>query len=165
MAKKQKKKNGNSIAENRNARFEYHLEEDFEAGMQLLGWEVKTLANLGQSGASVSIAESYVYIRNNEAFISGMTINPLISTSTHVKAEPTRIRKLLLNKREIEKLHGKVSREGMTIVPVKLYWSDNHKVKLQISLAKGKNTQDKRQTEKDRDWNRDKQRLSKINLR
>lgn len=162
---KNKKKSASQIATNKNARFEYHLIEDFEAGLQLLGWEVKSLHSIGERGASVSIAESYVFIRDGEAFVSGITINPLISTSTHVKAEPTRVRKLLLNKREIEKLQGKVEREGMTIAAVKLYWSENRKVKLQISLAKGKNTHDKRQTEKNRDWNRDKQRLQKINLR
>jgi SsrA-binding protein len=140
------------IAENRRARFEYFIEERYEAGIALLGWEVKSLR-----AGRVQIAESYVFVRAGEAFLLGAHVTPLNTISTHVAAEPTRTRKLLLNRRELDHLVGAVERKGFTIVPLELYWKGG-KAKLQIGLAKGKKQHDKRATEKDRDWERDKAR-------
>jgi SsrA-binding protein len=140
------------IAENRRARYEYFIEERYEAGMALLGWEVKSLR-----AGRAQIAESYVFVRNGEAFIIGAHITPLRTASTHVAAEPTRTRKLLLNRSELDHLVGAVERKGFTIVPLELYWKSG-RAKLQIGLAKGKKQHDKRATEKDRDWERDKAR-------
>ena len=119
----------------------------------LEGWEVKALR-----AGKAQITESHVYVRNGEAFITGAHINPLTTTSTHVIADPTRTRKLLLNKSEIAHLIGAVERKGYTIVPLELYWQRG-KAKLRIGLAKGKKQHDKRATEKERDWARDKARL------
>jgi SsrA-binding protein len=141
------------IAENRRARFDYFIEERLDAGLVLEGWEVKSLR-----AGKAQITESHVYVRNGEAFITGAHINPLTTTSTHVIADPTRTRKLLLNKSEIAHLIGAVERKGYTIVPLELYWQRG-KAKLQIGLAKGKKQHDKRATEKDRDWQRDQARL------
>ncbi len=140
------------IAENRRARFDYFIEERLEAGLVLAGWEVKSLR-----AGKAQIAESYVYVRNGEVFLTGAHINPLNTASTHVVAEPTRSRKLLLNAREIDHLVGSVERKGYTIVPLELYWVRG-RAKLEIGLAKGKKQHDKRATEKDRDWKRDKAR-------
>jgi SsrA-binding protein len=119
----------------------------------LEGWEVKSLR-----AGKAQITESHVYVRNGEAFVTGAHINPLTTTSTHVIADPTRTRKLLLNKSEIAHLIGAVDRKGYTLVPLELYWRRG-KAKLQVGLAKGKKQHDKRATEKDRDWQRDKARL------
>ena len=157
MAKKKKKLPSNVIAVNKKASFEYSFLEDYEAGISLLGWEVKSLRQ-----GKVQFDESYVFIRNGEAQLVGTHITPLSSASTHVNAEPMRPRKLLLHKKEINKLIGAIERKGLTIVPRKLYWKSG-KIKIQISLAKGKNIHDKRQTEKARDWQRTKHRLFKEN--
>ena len=157
MAKKKKKLPSNVIAVNKKAGFEYSFLEDYEAGLSLLGWEVKSLRQ-----GKVQFDESYVFIRNGEAQLVGTHITPLSSASTHVNAEPMRPRKLLLHKKEINKLIGAIERKGLTIVPRKLYWKSG-KIKIQISLAKGKNIHDKRQTEKARDWQRTKHRLFKEN--
>ncbi|MFM8586490.1 MAG: SsrA-binding protein SmpB [Gammaproteobacteria bacterium] len=141
------------IAENRRARFDYFIEERYEAGLVLEGWEVKALR-----AGKAQITEAYVFLRNGEVFLTGAHLSPLKTTSTHVVADPTRTRKLLLNKREIEHLVGAVERKGFTIVPLELYWQRG-KAKLRIGLAKGKQAHDKRATEKDRDWARDKARL------
>ena len=141
------------IAENRRARFDYFIEERYEAGLVLEGWEVKALR-----AGKAQITEAYVFLRNGEVFLTGAHLSPLKTTSTHVIADPTRTRKLLLNKREIEHLVGAVERKGFTIVPLELYWQRG-KAKLRIGLAKGKQAHDKRATEKDRDWARDKARL------
>jgi SsrA-binding protein len=141
------------IALNKRARHEYFIEENFEAGMALQGWEVKSLR-----AGKAQITEGYVLVKNGEAWLIGSHITPLKTTSTHVVADPTRTRKLLLNRREIDRLVGAVERKGHTIVPLKLYWK-NGKVKLEIGLAKGKQAHDKRATEKDRDWQREKARL------
>jgi SsrA-binding protein len=141
------------IAENRRARFDYFIEERLDAGLVLEGWEVKSLR-----AGKAQITESHVYVRNGEAFVTGAHINPLTTTSTHVIADPTRTRKLLLNKSEIAHLIGAVDRKGYTLVPLELYWRRG-KAKLQVGLAKGKKQHDKRATEKDRDWQRDKARL------
>jgi SsrA-binding protein len=140
------------IAENRKARFDYFIEERFEAGLALQGWEVKSLR-----AGRAQIAESYVFVRDGEAFLLGGHITPLSTVSTHVTADPTRTRKLLLNRRELDHLVGAVERKGYTIVPLELYWKDG-KAKLQIGLAKGKKQHDKRAAAKDRDWERSKAR-------
>jgi SsrA-binding protein len=142
-----------TIAENRRARFDYFIEERYEAGLVLEGWEVKALR-----AGKAQITEAHVYLRNGEVFMVGAHISPLKTTSTHVIADPTRSRKLLLNHREIAHLIGAVERQGYTIVPLELYWQRG-KAKVRIGLAKGKKAHDKRATEKDRDWQRDKSRL------
>ena len=140
------------IAENRKARFDYFIEERYEAGLVLEGWEVKSLR-----AGKAQITEAYVFLRRGEAFMMGAHITPLITASTHVHPEPTRTRKLLLNQRELAHLLGSVEREGYTLVPLELYWKGG-RAKLQIGLAKGKKQHDKRSVEKDRDWKRDKAR-------
>jgi len=141
------------IAENRRARHEYFIEERYEAGLELQGWEVKAMR-----AGRAQLAEAYVYLRNGEAFLFGAHVTPLNSASTHVIAEPTRTRKLLLNRAELDHLVGAVEREGYTLVPLDLHWQRG-RVKLRIGLAKGKKQHDKRATEKDRDWQRDRARL------
>ena len=140
------------IAENRKARFDYFIEERYEAGLVLEGWEVKSLR-----AGKAQITEAYVFLRSGEAFMLGAHITPLITASTHVNPNPTRTRKLLLNQRELAHLLGSVEREGYTLVPLELYWKGG-RAKLQIGLAKGKKQHDKRAVEKDRDWKRDKAR-------
>ena len=151
MAKKQEK-TSSTIAQNRKARFDYFIEERMEAGLALQGWEVKSLR-----AGKAQLVDSYVILREGEAFLLGSHVTPLNTASTHVSAEPTRIRKLLLNRREIDRLTGLVERKGYTLVALELYWSKN-RVKLAVGLAKGKKQHDKRATEKDRDWERDKTR-------
>ena len=142
-----------TIAENRRARFDYFIEERYEAGIVLEGWEVKALR-----AGKAQITESHVFVRDGEVFWIGAHINPLKTTSTHVIADPIRTRKLLLNHSEIAHLIGAVERKGYTIVPLELYWQRG-KAKIRIGLAKGKKQHDKRETEKERDWSRDKARL------
>ena len=151
--RKQKDDDSNVIALNKRARHEYYIEENFEAGMALQGWEVKSMR-----AGKAQITEGYVLIKNGEAWLIGAHITPLRTASTHVVADPTRTRKLLLNRRELDRLVGAVERKGHTVVPLKLYWKRG-KAKLDIGLAKGKQSHDKRATEKDRDWQRDKARL------
>ncbi len=143
------------IAVNRKARFDYFIEERYEAGIALLGWEVKSLR-----AGKAQIAEAYVYLKDGEAFLLGAHLSPLTSASTHVLADPTHTRKLLLSRRELDHLVGAVERRGYTLVPLELYWK-NGRAKLAIGLAKGKKQHDKRATEKDRDWQRDKGRIMK----
>ncbi len=143
------------IAVNRKARFDYFIEERFEAGLSLMGWEVKSMR-----AGKAQIAEAYVYMKNGEAFLHGAHIGALTSASTHVDTDPTRTRKLLLNRRQLDHLVGAVERKSFTIVPLELYWKDG-RAKLEIGLAKGKKQYDKRHTEKDRDWQRDKSRILK----
>jgi SsrA-binding protein len=150
---KDKSKDTPVIALNKRARHEYFIEENFEAGMALQGWEVKSLR-----AGKAQITEGYVIVKNGEAWLIGAHISPLKTASTHVVADPTRTRKLLLHRRELDRLLGAVERKGHTIVPLKLYWKHG-KAKLEIGLAKGKQSHDKRATEKDRDWQRQKQRL------
>mgnify|MGYP003397369415 FL=1 len=150
---KEKDKQTPAIALNKRARYEYFIEENLEAGMVLQGWEVKSLR-----AGKAQITEGYVLVKNGEAWLIGAHISPLKTTSTHVVADPTRTRKLLMHRRELDRLLGAVERKGHTIVPLKLYWKDGN-VKLEIGLAKGKQSHDKRATEKDRDWQRDKSRL------
>lgn len=151
--KKDKDHEALAIALNKRARHEYFIEESFEAGLALQGWEVKSLR-----AGKAQITEGYVLIRNGEAWLIGAHVSPLKTTSTHVVADPTRTRKLLLHRRELDRLVGAVERKGYTVVPLRLYWSKG-KAKLEIGLAKGKQAHDKRATEKDRDWQREKARL------
>lgn len=153
--KKKKTEESNQIAVNRKAKFEYSFEDTLEAGIALAGWEVKSL----RAGKG-NIADSYVILKNNEAWLLGSQIVPLNSASTHVTAESQRTRKLLLNKREIRKLIGAKERDGYTIVPLKMYWKNSF-VKVLIAVAKGKKLHDKRQTIKERDWQRSRQRILK----
>ncbi|WP_025672811.1 SsrA-binding protein SmpB [Salinivibrio socompensis] len=157
MAKKnaKNKASSNTIALNKKARFEYFIEDDFEAGLELQGWEVKAL----RSGKA-NISESYVLLKDGEAFLFGATITPLNVASTHVVADPQRTRKLLLKRRELDTLLGKVNRDGFTVVALSLYWKKSF-AKLKIGLAKGKKLHDKRDTAKDRDWQRQKSRIMK----
>ena len=151
MAKQ--KKNPSTIAENRKARHDYQLESFYEAGIILQGWEVKSL----RSG-KVQLRDSYVKILHNEAFLLGALINPLTTASTHVVVDPNRTRKLLLNRREINKLMGYINLQGYTVVALSLYWKKG-KTKVNLGLAKGKKEHDKRQSLKERDWNRNKARI------
>lgn len=158
MAKKSskdKKSTNSTIAQNKKARHDFFIEDRFEAGIVLEGWEVKGLRE-----GKVNLTESYVFIKNGEAWISGMQISPLLSASTHVRPEPTRVRKLLLNRSELNKLIGQVERKGYTIVALAMYWKHGY-VKLEIGLAKGKADHDKRASAKDQDWKREKQRVLK----
>ncbi|WP_315043409.1 SsrA-binding protein SmpB [Faucicola mancuniensis] len=147
-----KPKTPSLIASNKKARHEFFIEETFEAGLELLGWEVKAIR-----AGKMRITESYVIFKNGEAFLFGSHIQPLISTSTHHVADPLRTRKLLLHRREIDKLFGMVNQKGHACVALKVYW--NHgRVKCEVALAKGKKLHDKRATLKERDYQRDKQR-------
>ena len=141
------------IAENRKARFEYYIEERYEAGLVLEGWEVKAMR-----AGRAQLAEAYVYLRAGEAFLFGAHLSPLRSTSTHVTPDPVRTRKLLLRASELKSLVGSVERRGYTLVPLELYWKAG-RAKLTVGLAKGKKQHDKRRVEKDRDWQRNKARI------
>lgn len=153
MAKqKDTEKSGGTIALNKRARHDYHIDERFEAGIALQGWELKSLR-----AGRLNVGDAYAIVRNGEIFLFGASIVPLISASTHVVAEDRRTRKLLLHRAEIDKLIGAVERKGYTIVPTAVYWKKN-KVKVEIGLARGKQDHDKRNAEKERDWNREKQR-------
>ncbi|MDH3647401.1 MAG: SsrA-binding protein SmpB [Gammaproteobacteria bacterium] len=160
MASPRKKKSGDSaagtpIARNKKARFDYFIEDRLEAGLALEGWEVKSLR-----AGKAQITESYVLLKDNEIWLFGAHITPLNTASTHVQTDPTRTRKLLLNRSEIDRLIGAVERRGFTLVPLSLYWKKG-RAKLEIGLAKGKKQHDKRATEKDRDWKRQKERILK----
>jgi len=144
---------GSTIALNKKARHDYFIEDRIEAGLALEGWEVKSLR-----AGRVQMTESYILLRNNEAWLFGMHISPLLSASTHVTPDATRTRKLLLHRREIDKLTGAVERRGYTLVPLSLYWKRG-RAKVEIALARGKQSHDKRAADKERDWNREKQRL------
>jgi SsrA-binding protein len=159
MSKKKPANDSPVIAENRKARHEYFIEETYEAGLSLLGWEVKSLR-----AGRVQIKEAYVFIKDSEAYMFGAHVSPLPTASTHVIADPTRTRKLLLNRAELNRLVGAVERKGYTLVPLEMYWKAG-KAKLKVGLAKGKQAHDKRATEKDRDWQREKGRLMKHTTR
>jgi len=155
MARKPAKPGSSSIAQNKKARFDYFIEETIEAGLALEGWEVKSLrAGKGQ------ITESYVILRRGEAWLRGAHITPLPTASTHISPDPSRTRKLLLNRNELDRLTGLVERKGYALVALELYWKKG-RVKVAIGLAKGKKQHDKRATEKERDWQRDKARIMK----
>jgi len=150
--KDKKKDGGGTIALNKRARHDYHLEERYEAGLSLQGWELKAI----RAGGAKSTG-AYAGVLRGELFLVGAQITPLISASTHVVAEDRRTRKMLLHRNEIDVLIGRVQRDGYTVVPTALYWKGN-KVKAEVALAKGKQTHDKREASKDRDWQREKQR-------
>ncbi len=154
MATKQER-TASTIAQNKKARFDYFIEDRIEAGLVLHGWEVKSLR-----AGKAQLTESYVIFRDGEAWLLGAHLTPLPTASTHVQPDPTRTRKLLLNRREIDRLTGLVERKGYTLVALELYWSKG-RAKVQVGLAKGKKQHDKRATEKDRDWQRDKGRVLK----
>ena len=158
MTKKSKKQGASgdsTIALNKKARHDYFIEERYEAGIALEGWEVKSLRE-----GRIQLKESYVVIKDTEAFLLGAHISPLATASTHISPNPTRTRKLLMHRRELNKLIGLVERKGFALVPTAMYWKRG-RAKLEIGLAKGKKQHDKRTTEKDRDWQRDKQRILK----
>jgi len=150
-----KKPSDSSIALNRKAGFDYFIETQFEAGLVLEGWEVKSLR-----AGKVNLSDAHVIIKHGEAFLLGAQINPLMTASTHSIPDPTRTRKLLLNQKELNQLIGSVERQGYTIVPLSLYWKKN-KIKMKIALAKGKKEHDKRDSVKDREWQRDRSRIMK----
>jgi SsrA-binding protein len=152
MAKKSKTPD-NNIAQNKRARFDFNIEEQFEAGLVLQGWEVKSLrAGKGQ------ITDTYVFLKNGEAWLLNMQIQPIDTISTHYVAEPNRQRKMLLNRKEINKLEIATEQKGHTVVALSLYWK-KHMVKCKIAIASGKKQHDKRQSEKEKDWGRQKQRI------
>jgi len=144
-----------SIVENRKALHDYFIEERYEAGLALAGWEVKAIR-----AGRAQLKEAYVIVRNGEVYLIGAHITPLTAASTHVNADPTRSRKLLLHAEEIRRLIGKVERAGYTLVPLNLHYSGG-RVKLNIGLARGKKQYDKRETEKKKEWQREQQRLIK----
>jgi len=142
-----------SIVQNKKATHDFFIEERFEAGIALEGWEVKAIR-----AGHVQIKEAYVVVRNEELFLIGCHVTPLTAASTHVQADPVRTRKLLMHGEEIRKLIGKVERAGYTLVPLDLHYTRG-RVKLEIGLAKGKKQHDKRDAERDKDWKREQQRL------
>ncbi len=154
-AKKKTKPAGSTIALNKKSRHDYLLGERFEAGLVLEGWEVKSLR-----AGRVQLRDAYVLLKDGEAWLLGAVITPLPTASTHIQPDPTRTRKLLLHREELNKLIGAVERKGYTLIPTAMYWKKG-RAKLEIALAKGKQTHDKRATERERDWQRDKQRLLK----
>jgi SsrA-binding protein len=156
---KNKNKNENTIAQNKRAYHDYFIQEKFEAGLVLTGWEVKSL----RSG-NAQLVDSYIFLKDGEAWLIGAHIEPLKNASTHVIAEPTRYRKLLLSQKELSKLFMATQQKGFTCVALSLYWK-KHLIKCQIGLAKGKKDHDKRASEKDRDWQRQKQRITRENVK
>ncbi|MFC0179277.1 SsrA-binding protein SmpB [Thorsellia kenyensis] len=156
MAKKKTNKPGsNTIALNRSVRHDFFIEEEFEAGLSLLGWEVKSLR-----AGKANISDSYVVFNKGEAFLFGASFQPLLAASTHTICDPIRTRKLLLNEKEIAKIFGKVSRDGYTAVAISLYWKGPW-AKVKVGIAKGKKAHDKREDVKGREWKIDKERIMK----
>ena len=158
-AKTRDKSGTGTIAQNKRARHEYHIDEHYEAGVSLEGWEVKSLR-----AGRVNLGDAYAIVLNAEIFLFGASIVPLISASTHVVADDRRTRKLLLNRSEIDKLIGAIERKGYTLIPLALYWKQN-RVKVDLGVARGKQEHDKRDAEKERDWNREKQRVMRAKNR
>ncbi|WP_043319128.1 SsrA-binding protein SmpB [Microbulbifer sp. HZ11] len=159
MAKKKKAPSSNTIALNKKAKHDYFIEEKFEAGMELQGWEVKSCRE-----GKAQLTDSYVLFKDGQAWLLGARIQPLPSASTHFVTEPDRTRRLLLNKREIAKLVAAVNQKGYACVCTAIYWK-KHLIKCEIALAKGKASHDKRDTLKERDWNRQKQRVMRTEHR
>lgn len=161
MAKaKSTDKAGNStIAQNKRARHEYRIDEHYEAGVSLQGWEVKSLR-----AGRINLSDAYAIVKGGEIYLFGASIMPLISASTHVVADDRRTRKLLLHREEIDKLIGAIERKGYTLVPLAMYWKNN-RVKIDLGVARGKQEHDKRDAEKEREWNRDKQRVMRAKNR
>jgi SsrA-binding protein len=155
MGNKKPKKSENTIAVNRVAGHDYFIEDQIETGMVLEGWEVKSLRN-----GNLQLKETYVMVKNGEVWLIGAHISPLGSASTHINPDPTRTRKLLAHRGEIDRLTGMVERKGYTLIALSAYWIRG-RAKLKIGIAKGKKYHDKRATSKDRDWKRDKARILK----
>lgn len=157
MGKKNRRKgaDANTIVLNKKARHDFFIEDTIEAGLALEGWEVKSLRE-----GRVQLREAYVVLKDSEAWLVGAHITPLVSASTHIAADPTRSRKLLLHREQIDRLIGAVERRGFTVVPTRMHWRRG-RAKLDIGLARGKRKHDKRATEKDRDWQRQKRRILK----
>ncbi|MBW2940493.1 SsrA-binding protein SmpB [Zhongshania aquimaris] len=153
MSKNKSKNTSGNIAQNKKARHDYSLTDKFEAGIVLRGWEVKSLRQ-----GKIQITDTYVILKDGEAFLLGCNITPLLSASTHFVTDPTRTRKLLLHGKELSKLQEAVQQKGYTCVCTALYWK-KHLIKAEICLAKGKQDHDKRETEKNRDWERQKMRI------
>jgi SsrA-binding protein len=153
--KKKSNNHSNTICLNKKAGFDYFLQERFEAGLVLTGWEVKSLR-----AGRVQLRDTYVLLKQGEVWLLGAVITPLPTASTHVQPDPQRTRKLLLHRQELNKLIGAVERKGQALIPTAMYWKQG-RAKLEIALAKGKKEYDKRETEKDRDWQREKERLFK----
>lgn len=156
MAKKKAPSNSNTICQNKKARHEYHIDEKFEAGLSLTGWEAKSLR-----AGHAQLVDSYVILQNGEAWLIGAHFTPLKTACTHVVADPTRDRKLLLHRRQIDKIAHVTQAKGYTCVALALYWKQN-RVKCEIALVKGKKLHDKRASEKERDWSREKQRVLSV---
>lgn len=154
MARK-KEETAGRIADNRRARHDYFIDERYEAGMALQGWEVKALR-----AGRLQLQEAYVLLKDGEAWLFGAHVSPLLTASTHVLPDPTRSRKLLLHRRQIDALIGAVERKGYTLIPLAAYWTAG-KAKIEIGLARGKKQHDKRADERDRDWQREKARVMK----
>lgn len=157
MAKSKKKKHhgGKTIALNKKARHDFFIEDSYEAGIALEGWEVKSLRD-----GRIQIKESYVLVRDGEAYLFGAHISPLRTASTHIHPDPLRSRKLLMHRKELDRLIGLVDRKGYTLVPLAIYWKHG-RAKLEVGLAKGKQAHDKRATLKERDWKREQNRILK----
>ena len=155
MAKRKTAGAANTIVVNKKARFDYFIEESIESGVALEGWEVKSLRD-----KRLQLKEAYVVMKDGEAWLIGAHISPLPTASKHVSADPTRSRKLLMHRREIDRLHGAVERQGYTVVPLRMYWKQG-RAKLEVGLAKGKKQRDKRAVNRERDWQREKARLLK----
>lgn len=151
MAKKLKKVD-NQIAQNRRARFDYDIDKTFEAGLQLCGWEVKSIR-----AGKANLSDTYVIIRDGQGYLLNANIAPLNSASTHVVTDPTRTRKLLLHKKELAIIHGRLSQKGFACIPLEMYWKGSL-VKIRIGLGRGKKQYDKRETIRNREWNIEKQR-------
>jgi SsrA-binding protein len=149
------KKPSSTIAVNKRARHDYFIEDTFEAGLTLEGWEVKSLR-----AGRAQLTEGYVHVRDGEAWLLGAHVTPLNTASTHIHPDPTRTRKLLLHRHELDRLVGAVERKGYTLVPLNLHWSRG-RAKLEVGLAKGKKQHDKRATTRERDWQRQKARILK----
>lgn len=156
MSTKKKADGSNTIAANKKARHDYFIEDRFEAGLVLEGWEVKSLR-----AGRANLTESYVIVKDGEAWLLGANITPLPTASTHIHPDPTRTRKLLLHREELDKLIGAVERKGYTLIALNLFWKRGL-AKVDVGLARGKKQHDKRAAEKDREWERDKQRLMKV---
>lgn len=152
------KKDSTTIVTNKKARFEFFIEEDYEAGLVLQGWEVKSLR-----AGRVNLSDAHIIVKYGEAYLLGAQIQPLPTAATHTQPDAGRTRKLLLNRKQLSQLIGKVERQGYTLIPLSLYWKHN-KIKMQMALAKGKKTHDKRDAIKDRDWQRDRARVLKKHL-
>ena len=148
-------KDSSVIVVNKKAQFDYFVENEYEAGLVLQGWEVKSLR-----AGKVNISDAHVIMKNGEAWLLGAQIQPLPTASTHMVPEANRTRKLLLNQRELNTWIGSVERQGYTLIPLRLYWKDNF-IKLKVALAKGKKSYDKRETTKNREWQRDRGRVIK----